>query len=81
MGWENAEYFDLRRELEEKQKEQAKSKKIAEKLKINSDQLKIDLYNSLSIYYTFLGKDLDEEISLSDLKNFLKIYPRQIQIQ
>lgn len=76
MGWENAEYFDLRRELEEKQKELAKSKKIAEKLKINSDQLKIDLYNSLSIYYTFLGKDLDEEISLSDLKKLSKDLPK-----
>ncbi|MGJ1240992.1 DUF3732 domain-containing protein [Sphingobacterium siyangense] len=76
MGWENAEYFDLRRELEEKQKELSRNKKIAEKLKINSEQLRTDLYNSLSMYYTFLGKDLDNEISLSDLKKLSKDLPK-----
>ncbi|MBV8328292.1 DUF3732 domain-containing protein [Chryseobacterium sp.] len=76
MGWENAEYFDLRRELEEKQKELSRNKKIAEKLKINSEQLRTDLYNSLSIYYTFLGKNLDSEISLSDLKKLSKDLPK-----
>lgn len=75
MGWENAEFFNLRRELESKQKELGKSKKLAEKLKISNEELKINLYGLVSIYYSFIGKDIDEDISLSELRRISKNLP------
>lgn len=76
MGWENAEYFDLRRDLESKQKELSLKKKLADKLKISNEELKNDLKVLVSLYLTFLGKELDEEIPLSDLKKLSRNLPQ-----
>lgn len=75
MGWENSEYFDLRRDLESKQKELSLKKKLADKLKISNKELKDDLRGLVSIYLTFLGKELEEDISLSNLKKLSKNLP------
>lgn len=75
MGWENSEYFDLRRDLESKQKELSLKKKLADKLKISNKELKDDLKGLVSIYLTFLGKELEEDISLSNLKKLSKNLP------
>ncbi len=75
MGWGNADFFDLQRSLESKQKELNQKKKLDEKLKISNDQLREDLYGIVSLYYTSIGKDLSEEITLSDLKNLIKDLP------
>jgi hypothetical protein len=71
MGWGNAEFFDLQRSLESKQKELSQKKKLDEKLKISNEQLRDDLNRVLSFYYTFLGKELSDDITLSDLKKLV----------
>jgi hypothetical protein len=76
MGWENAEYFDLKRNLDSKQKELSQKKKLDEKLKISNEQLRVDLYAILSLYYTFLGKELTDNISLPDLKKLAIDLPK-----
>ena len=68
MGWGNAEFFDLQRTLESKQKELSQKKKLDEKLKISNGQLRDDLYGAVSFYYTVLGRELEDNISLPDLK-------------
>jgi len=68
MGWGNAEFFDLQRTLESKQKELTQKKKLDQKLKISNTQLRDDLYNAISFYYTFLGRELPIDISLPELK-------------
>ncbi|HMR89485.1 MAG TPA: DUF3732 domain-containing protein [Saprospiraceae bacterium] len=75
MGWGNAEFFDLQRSLESKQKELSQKKKIDEKLKISNGQLRDDLYGVLSFYYTFLGKELPDDITLPDLKKLVTNLP------
>lgn len=75
MGWGNAEYFDLKRDLEAKQKELNLKKKLADKLKISKKELKDDLKGLVSIYLTFIGKELEEDISLSNLKKLSKNLP------
>ncbi len=75
MGWGNAEYFDLQRNLETKQKELSHKKKLDEKLKISNGQLRNDLYGVLSLYYTFLGKELTDDITLPDLKKLVTDLP------
>lgn len=75
MGWGNAEFFDLQRDLESKQKELSQKKKLDEKLKISNGQLRDDLYGTLSLYYTFLGKELSDGISLLDLKKLATDLP------
>ena len=75
MGWGDAEYFDLQRSLDSKQKELKQKKKLDEKLKISNEQLRKDLYGILSLYYTFLGKELDEDTSLKELKKIAKNLP------
>lgn len=76
MGWENSDYFDLRRDLESKQKELSQKKKLSEKLKISNKELKDDLQGVVSLYLSFIGKELDENISLSDLKQLSKDLPQ-----
>ena len=75
MGWANAEFFDLQRILESKQKELSQKKKLDEKLKISNGQLRDDLYGVISFYYTFLGRELDPEISLPELKKLVTDLP------
>lgn len=75
MGFGNADFFDLQRNLESKQKELSQKKKLNEKLKISNEQLKDDLYNILSFYYTFLGKELSGDINLPDLKKLITTLP------
>ncbi|MGG5504260.1 DUF3732 domain-containing protein [Myroides odoratimimus] len=75
MGWGNAEFFDLQRSLESKQKELSQKKKLDEKLKISNGQLRDDLHSVLSFYYTFLGKELPDDISLPDLKKLITDLP------
>lgn len=67
MGWGNAEFFDLQRSLEGKQKELNQKRKLDEKLKISNGQLRDALYDVLSLYFIFLGKELADDISLPDL--------------
>jgi len=76
MGWGNAEFFDLQRDLESKQKELSLKKKLDEKLKISNGQLQDDLYGALSLYYTFLGKELNNDITLQDLKKLALDLPK-----
>lgn len=76
MGWENSEYFGLRRDLENKQKELSLKKKLADKLKISNEELKKDLKGLVSLYFTFLGKELDEDIELPDLKRLARNLPQ-----
>lgn len=75
MGWGNADFFDLQRNLESKQKELSQKKKLDEKLKISNGQLRDDLYGVLSFYYTFLGKELSDDITLPDLKKLVTDLP------
>lgn len=75
MGWGNAEFFDLQRSLESKQKELSQKRKLDEKLKISNEQLRDDLYGVLSLYYTFLGKELTNDITLPDLKKLVTDLP------
>jgi len=75
MGWGNAEFFDLQRSLESKQKELSQKKKLDEKLKISNGQLRDDLYGVISFYYTFLGKELSNDITLPDLKKLVTDLP------
>lgn len=75
MGWGNADFFDFQRTLENKQKELSRKKKLDEKLKISNDQLREDLFGITSLYYTSIGKDLSEGITLSDLKKLVKDLP------
>lgn len=72
MGWGNADFFDLQRTLESKQKELSQKKKVDEKLKISNGQLRDDLYGAISFYYTFLGRELEADISLPELKKLLE---------
>lgn len=76
MGWGNADFFDLQRLLESKQKELSQKKKLDEKLKISNGQLRDDLYGVLSFYFTFLGKELNDDISLTDLKKLVTELPK-----
>src|SRR5690606_26360540 len=76
MGWGNAEYFDLKRDLEAKQKELNLKKKLADKLKISNEELRNDLKGLVSLYLTFLGKELDEDIPLSELKKLSRNLPQ-----
>ncbi len=76
MGWGNADFFDLQRQLESKQKELIQKKKLDEKLKISNGQLRDDLYGVVSFYFTFLGKELNEDISLPDLKKLVTELPK-----
>ena len=76
MGWGNAEFFDLRRTLESKQKELSQKKKLDDKLKISNGQLRNDLYGVLSFYFTYLGKELNDDISLPDLKKLVNDLPK-----
>lgn len=75
MGWGNADFFDLQRSLESKQKELSQKKKLDEKLKISNEQLRDDLYGTLSLYYTFLGKEIADDITLPDLKKLIANLP------
>ncbi|MGM8363267.1 DUF3732 domain-containing protein [Flavobacterium sp. ARAG 55.4] len=75
MGWGNADFFDLQRSLESKQKELSQKKKLDEKLKISNEQLREDLSGIVSLYYTSIGKELPQEITLSDLKKLVKDLP------
>lgn len=75
MGWGDANFFKLQRTLESKQKELNQKKKIDEKLKIDNKQLREDLFNSISIYYTIIGKKLPDDIDLSELKKLAKDLP------
>jgi DNA repair exonuclease SbcCD ATPase subunit len=75
MGWGNADFFDLQRNLESKQKELSQKKKLVEKLKISNGQLRDDLYGVLSFYFTFLGKELSDDINLPDLKKLVTDLP------
>lgn len=75
MGWGDANFFNLQRTLESKQKELNQKKKIDEKLKIDNKQLREDLFNSISIYYTIIGKELPDDIDLSELKKLAKDLP------
>ncbi|MFZ4860980.1 DUF3732 domain-containing protein [Sphingobacterium sp. Mn56C] len=75
MGWGNADFFDLQRTLESKQKELNQRKKLDEKLKISNGQLREDLHGIVSLYYTSIGKELSEEITLPDLKKLVKDLP------
>lgn len=75
MGWGNAEFFDLQRTLESKQKELTQKKKLDEKLKISNGQLRDDLYGAISFYYTFLGRELSVDISLPELKKLVADLP------
>ncbi|MFD2556045.1 DUF3732 domain-containing protein [Sphingobacterium tabacisoli] len=76
MGWGNSEYFNLQRDLESKQKELSQKKKLDDKLKISNAQLRDDLYNHLSYYFTVIGRELDNDISLSDLKKIAINLPK-----
>lgn len=75
MGWGNAEYFVMRRDLESLQKELSQKNKLANELKVSNEQLKRDLKGLLLLYFSFLGKELDEEITLSNLKKLSKNLP------
>lgn len=75
MGWGNAEYFDLQRILEGKQKELSQKKKTDEKLKISNEHLREDLYGIVSLYFTSIGKELPKDITLSELKSITKDLP------
>lgn len=76
MGWGNAEYFDLKRDLEGKQKELSLKKKLADKLKISNEELRNDLRGLVTLYLTFLGKEIDEDIPLSELKKLSRNLPQ-----
>ncbi|WAC39240.1 DUF3732 domain-containing protein [Pedobacter sp. SL55] len=75
MGFGDADFFDLQRNLESKQKELSQKKKLDEKLKISNEQLRDDLYTVLSFYYTFLGKELSADINLPELKKLITALP------
>lgn len=76
MGWGNADFFDLQRTLESKQKELNQRKKLDEKLKISNSQLREDLYGIVSLYYTSIGKELSDEITLPDLRKLVTDLPK-----
>lgn len=76
MGWGNAEYFAMRRDLDSKEKELSKKKKLANELKISNEELANDLKGLISLYFSFIGKELDEEITLSNLKKLSKDLPQ-----
>ena len=76
MGWGNADFFDLQRTLESKQKELNQRKKLDEKLKISNSQLREDLYGIVSLYYTSIGKELTDEITLPDLRKLVTDLPK-----
>lgn len=76
MGWGNTDFFDLQRTLESKQKELNQRKKLDEKLKISNSQLREDLYGIVSLYYTSIGKELSDEITLPDLRKLVTDLPK-----
>lgn len=75
MGWENSEYFILRRELEEKSKQLKAEKKLIDKIKIDNNELENQLYHLLSSYYKFTGKVIDDGLPLRDLKKIANNLP------
>ena len=75
MGWENSEFFLLRRELEEKVKLLKAEKKLIDKIKIDNKELESKIYPLISNYYKFIGKELDEGLQLKDLKKIVYNLP------
>jgi len=75
MGWESNKYFMLKRELEEKSKRLKAEKKVVDKMKIDNHQLEIQLHPLIKGYFGFIGKELDDNIPLKDLKKIAQNLP------
>lgn len=75
IGWANSEYFRLYRELEEKKKKLATERKLLKRLRLDSEQLASRLRSEIGGYYKLVGKEIDGDVTLSDLKRLAKNLP------
>ena len=75
IGWANSEYFLLYRELEEKRKKLATENKLLKRLKLNNVELASRLRAEIGSYYTLVGREVDEAVTLPDLKKLAKQLP------
>lgn len=75
IGWESNEYFLLRRELEQKKKDLRVEEKLIEKLKINDEEFSDKIRALLKSYFVFIGMELEDGLSLKQLKEIAKNLP------
>lgn len=75
IGWESSEYFMLYRELEQKRKSLKIEEKLREKMKVKDEELISQLTNLFSIYFKFIGLELDTTLSLEQLKKIAEDLP------
>lgn len=75
IGWESNEYFLIRRELEQKRKELRIEEKLIERLKINDEELSDKLRAILKSYFVFIGMELEDGLSLKQLKDISNNLP------
>ena len=76
IGWANDEYFQTARELELKKKQLKAELRFVEKQKMTDEQLLENLRTRLSSYYVFIGKELEENLDLKELKKLSENLPR-----
>jgi len=75
IGWANSEYFRLYRELEEKKKSLAAERKLLKRLKLDAEQLASRLRSEIGSYYKLVGREIDGDVSLPELKKMAKVLP------
>jgi uncharacterized small protein (DUF1192 family) len=75
IGWESNEYFLLYRELEQKKRELKVEEKLISKLKIKDDELTEKIRDLIFSYYKFIGMELEDNLSLNELKKISKNLP------
>lgn len=69
MGWEDEQYFLLRREIQELQEKLKAELRLIQKLKVKDEELREKLYSTIEAYYDIIGIKLDSNIALSELKH------------
>ena len=75
LGWVDGEYYSLFRELKEKEKELKAEIRLRKRLSKDNNELKNLLFTPISQYYSIIGKTLDADITLAELKSVGKDLP------
>lgn len=80
IGWANSEYFRLYRELEEKKKKLAAERKLLKRMTLDSEQLASRLRSEIGGYYKLVGKEIEVNASLIDLKRLARNLPDVVAV-
>ena len=75
IGWATSEYYMYHRELDQKQKELRDYNKFVKGLKLKKDEEFDRLKSIVERYFNVIGRELDSDISLPELKKIARKLP------